>query len=165
MADVERGLWRSPGPTPCSVRDTSSQLPSTVSRRLWNLSKVVDFTISLSNCASAWSSSVKLCFLKLRVVLVYAHCLHWTGKSPLCTLFPGIYIQQWDWGRPRGAFLFSRVNSPSSLSPHRRDIPAPSSFLWPCVGLSPLHPYLSCIGEWYLKKQKNSPQSIILLVS
>jgi len=49
MLGVRRDLCGSPSPTPCPSRVTQSRLHSTLSRRVWNISREGDSTTSLGN--------------------------------------------------------------------------------------------------------------------
>ena len=90
MAEVGRDLRRSPGPTLCSSRATQSQLPSTMSIGLLNISKDGDSAVSLGNlCQCSVTLTVIKCFLMFRGnLLCFRLCprplflaLNTTGKS------------------------------------------------------------------------------------
>jgi len=116
-------LKRSPGPPPCAGRATQSQLPRAVFRRLLNITREGAHSLSVQPVPVLGHPHSEKCFLsssRISRVSVCAHCLwshHWAPVQrvwlcPLCTL--PLYICM-DFKIPL-SLLFSRLNSPSSLS-------------------------------------------------
>lgn len=98
VVEVERDLWRPPGPPPCSSSDTYTWLPRTMSRNCLNISREKEYNLSEQPVPVSSHPESRMCFLMFRGNLLYfslfplplvlslgerarPHCLgRWRGK-------------------------------------------------------------------------------------